>query len=214
MFRTLLAAAMLSAPALAQATPDWDEGHTQVLLGFAGGQRSWSDAPFALTSNDEGVAGMSDTFSAVPYDRTAAFGLRTELRAVFGGMRVSTGYTFPFPTYDGLDTLRADTMVDGKVQVRSTGVSVREWRVGLGFEPPSDTVVPFVDVVGDTHRIRTTVAINGDETEYTSRGFSLLARGGARIYTSDHAFVELAGEYGLTGANGWGAQVMYGLAFY
>jgi len=191
-----------------------EETHLEIAVGFMGGVRSYGTAPFALASDNEGLAGLDEPFVLIPFEDSPVFGPRWESRLVLSQIRMTLGYQRPYPTWEGLESTRA-TGVDGqKLPASARGLRANELRFGLGLEPPTGRVTPFVDLVGDIAWVSTDLAVNGDAATYKSESFSLAGRGGLRIQAADYVFIEAAGEYGLVGPNEWGAQLMVGFALY
>ncbi len=191
-----------------------EETHLEIGVGFMGGVRSYGSAPFAIASDNEGLAGLDEPFVLIPFEDSAVFGPRWESRLVLSQIRMTLGYQRPYPTWEGLESTRA-TGVDGeKLSASARGLRANELRFGLGLEPPTGKVTPFVDLVGDIAWVSTDLAVAGDAATYTSESFSLAARSGLRIQAADYVFVEAAGEYGLVGPNEWGAQLTVGFAIY
>ena len=191
-----------------------EETHFELAVGFMGGVRSYGHAPFAIASDNVGLAGLDEPFVLIPFEDSPVFGPSWESRLVLSQIRMTLGYQRPYPTWEGLESTRA-TGVDGqKLAASARGLRANELRFGLGLETRSGKVTPFVDLVGDIAWVSTDLAVNGDAATYTSESFSMAARGGVRLQAADYVFVEVAGEYGLLGPNEWGAQLMVGFAIY
>jgi hypothetical protein len=214
--RTATAALVLFAGmgAAAPAHADWDDPHFEMGVGFLAGGRSYDAAPFALVEDDaqlRGIAGLRRPFESSPY-QTVSLGPRIGATLVLDVIRVSGAWQRAYPTYANLQTVTAKNADGELLDARSTGLTTDEWRLGLGLEPRLEGPTPFVDLVGDIHKVNTTLAIDGERAAYRSEAFSMALRGGLRIPASDCIFVELAGEWGFAGPTDWGASIMVGAA--
>jgi len=191
-----------------------ENSHFEMSVGFMGGMRSYGAAPFAVDGKTDTLAGIEEPFVLIPFEDSAVFGPRWETRVVLSPIRMTLGYQRPYPTWTGLEGTRATGPAGEKYEVSARGLKADELRLGLGVEVPTSRVTPFVDLVGDIAWVRADLAVDGVPVQYSSESFSLATRGGVRIQTHEAAFVEVAGEYGLVGANDWSAHLMVGFAVF
>lgn len=179
-------------------------GHFEATMGFVAGQQSYDELRFARESGPADAPPAA--LQGAPYDRTEIFGLRYDVRLVVSNVRMTAGIDFPFTSFSA-DSARRN--VDGGTRsVESLKSYVL--RFGIGGEYPFGPVVPFVDVLGSVHWVNTTLAFNGETTEYGASAFGFSARGGVRLQVRDWFFASLAGEVGIIGPVRWGAELSVG----
>lgn len=188
--------------------------HTELSFGYLG---QWSDETNRslelkpAATDPLGAGSITDPFLGVPFSGALQPGATLEFRVVTSGLRITTGFRWPFLNYRPSQTAQT-MMLDGTphdVLVRS--VSLWDFRTGLGFELPFERVTPFVDVLGDVEHLTAQVAIDGATAKYTSTGFSLGGRLGLRVQLN-HAFIAVAAEAMALGPVRLGGTVQVGVA--
>ena len=196
----LAAAALTAAPAARAEEPDGD--HFEATMGFLVTREDHRTTGFSASGNGAPLAGA---FRAAPYDGALGTGLRYDLRLVLSHVRMTAGFDLPFTSLG--DAPARD--VDGH---RVAPRSLQSWgvRFGLGAEYPLGPVTPFADLQGSLLRTSTELTVDGATAAYDATRFGFSVRAGLRVRLKRWFFVSAAGEYGVTGATLWSADLGVG----
>lgn len=192
-----------------------EEPHTELLVGFHAGQRSYGHAPFQIVDDQRALGGLDEPFAAYPLNDAVVMGPRAEGRVVVPPLRVTGGWQRAYPDWE--QAVPDTSELDGKgnaVQSSVRGLRTDEVVMGIGMEAPTGLVVPWLDLVGIVHVSRLALEVDGRSVDYHDESFSLAGRAGIRWQVGDHVFVEASGEYSPIGIRSWGAGVGLGVACY
>ena len=209
----LLSLATISTSSAARADESDPQDHGEFTMGFLGGDRRYSDVPFALGGGSGAPLVATDPnapFRSAPLDRVSVYGVRYDARLVVSFVRMTAGIDFPFASTGSGATHDLIGGVDHTVSVDS--LRPIELRFGLGVEAPTRPFVPFVDLLGGVHWISASLRVDGQEVDYHAATFGFAARAGVRFQLRDWYFVQLAGEVGLGGDIRWGGELSVGFS--
>ncbi|MFT4624777.1 MAG: hypothetical protein ACI8PZ_003440 [Myxococcota bacterium] len=208
-----IALAVAACAALAPAAIASD-AHTEWVVGFHGGTRSWGEVPFAWTGDDaDGLAGATGPFDATPFQDTVVVGPALEVRQVAQPVRVVIGYRAAFPDWTGGQAPRARGQDGGRVPAAVGGAYAHELRLGLGLDGPElGPVTPFADLMGDLTIVRAQLQLDGEPHDVVALTYALTPRAGVRVALQRGAFVELAAEAGVFGPTGLGGHLVIGFS--
>ncbi|MFO0603013.1 MAG: outer membrane beta-barrel protein [Polyangiales bacterium] len=196
-----LAAAFALAPAAARA--EWpDDDHFEATMGFLLTREDHRATGFSASSN---AAPLTEAFRAAPYDGTLGAGLRYDLRLVLSHVRMTAGFDLPFTSLGNAPARDVDGHRVAPRSLQSWGV-----RFGLGAEYPVGPVTPFADLQGSLLRTSTELTVDGATAAYDATRFGFSVRAGVRVRLKRWFFVSAAGEYGVTGATQWSADLGVG----
>ncbi len=178
----------------------WEEDRTEILVGFVGGNRAPSAAPFAQVEGTPSASFTAPLSTGVPMG-TLAFGPSWEARLVASQVRFALGLNALWPDWP-------DEAVSGALH----GLRGQEVVFGLGVEPPIGPVTPFVDVLGSMTHWTADLPVGDAETQWKSDGFVPSVRLGARLSLEDHVFVETAASVSPFDVEHWDVAIRAGVA--
>ena len=112
-----------------------EEPHTELLVGFHAGQRSYGHAPFQIVEGQRPLAGLDEPFAAYPLDDAVVLGPRAEARIVVPPLRVTGGWQRAYPDWEQAIPDTSELDGDGDpVQASVRGLRTDEVVMGIGVE--------------------------------------------------------------------------------
>jgi hypothetical protein len=204
-----------NSPPAEKAEPEHGLGdHIELSTGFIAGRRNYAGTSFAFHDGAAGqlpgAGGLVEPLAAYPYSGVTVAGVRWDLRAVISHVRMTIGFGLPRTTFSSTQASGAYDVGGTERTVTAQSLDPYELRFGMGGEYAFGRVAIFADLLGDIHWLRTTLAVDGMQANYSATTFDFAASAGARVNLSKGFFLSAAAEVGIYGDIVWGAQLLAG----